>query len=64
MNDRDFWVQVRRGLIMVIDAIDQRFALNSIRSSAPASLQITGVQPESSAQVPEERISVNGIRDR
>lgn len=39
MNDRDFWIQIRRGLIMVIDAIDHRFALNSVRPSAPASPQ-------------------------
>jgi hypothetical protein len=64
VNDREFWVQIRRGLIVMIDAIDQKFALNSVRPSAPASLQITGAQPESAAQASQERISVNGIRNR
>jgi hypothetical protein len=37
-DSREFWIQVRRGLILIIDAIDVRFALPSVRTrvSAPA----------------------------
>lgn len=69
MNDRDFWLQVRRGLITVIDAIDQKFALNHIRAdlSAPASLPILGAtrQHEPPHQAParssEERVGTDAI---
>lgn len=65
MNDREFWIQIRRGLIVMIDAIDHRFALPTVRSSAPASLH---AQPESPpgavAQSSQEGISVNGVRNR
>lgn len=59
MNDREFWIQMRRGLIVMLDAIDQRFALNSVRPSTPAPL-LKGPTPESASQ---ERISVNGVRN-
>lgn len=69
MNDRDFWVQVRRGLIMVIDAIDQKFALNHIRAdiSAPAPLQTIGAArhhepPQTApARSSPERIGTDGV---
>lgn len=62
MNDREFWIQIRRGLIMVLRAIDQRYALNSVRTSAHAPLLIKGVEPES--QTSQERISANVLRNR
>lgn len=41
-ESRDFWIQVRRGLIMIIDAIDTRFALPSVRSpEAPFSASVS-----------------------
>lgn len=68
MTDREFWIQIRRGLIIMLDAIDQKFALNSVRPSAPASLQIHGAAPESPpsavAQSSQERVSANGVRNR
>lgn len=52
----------------MLDAIDQKFALNSVRPSAPASLQIHGAAPESPpsavAQSSQERVSANGVRNR
>lgn len=62
MTDREFWIEMRRGLILMLDAIDHRFALNSVRPSAPASLR--GVPPESLAQTLQERDSTNGVRNR
>jgi hypothetical protein len=62
VNDREFWIQIRRGLIVMLDAIDVRFALNTVRSSAPASLK--DAPPESLAQAAPERISTNGVRNR
>lgn len=60
MNEREFWIEIRRGLILMLDAIDQRFALNSVRPSAPAALR--GLPPESQAS--QERIGTNGLRHR
>ena len=67
MNDsREFWVQVRRGLIMIIDAIDSRFALPSVRSSeAPFSASVpappvNGFTPKS--ERPATGASSNSVR--
>jgi hypothetical protein len=62
MTDREFWIQIRRGLIVMLDAIDVRFALNTVRPSAPASPPSRATTPESPTS--QERISANGIRNR
>ncbi len=64
MNDREFWIQIRRGLIVMLDAIDQKFALNSVRPSVPTSLQFKPAGAEPPTSVDQERISVNGVRNR
>jgi hypothetical protein len=34
-DSRAFWIKIRRGLIIVIDAIDERFALPTVRAIDP-----------------------------
>lgn len=60
MTDREFWIQIRRGLIIMLDAIDHKFALNSVRPSAPPSLNIRPALRQPSP----ERIESDGIRNR
>lgn len=48
MNDRDFWLQVRRGLLMVVAAIETRW--NFPKTSGPSSTLGQPVQPQNNEQ--------------
>jgi hypothetical protein len=68
MNDREFWVQVRRGLLTVVAAIDYRWGLPRSGSSplnAAASPFEATLQPEppraAFARSSKEGIESDGI---
>jgi hypothetical protein len=46
MDERQFWIQVRRGLLMIVAAIEQRWSLPR------ASLQPIGQKPPESTDKP------------
>ena len=60
-DSREFWVQIRRGLILIIDAIDARFALPSVRSAEPkVTVNVSATAPPNNGFVPPAERGAHG----
>lgn len=50
-DDREFWLQIRRGLLMVVGAIEERWGFPRT-AAAPRVIQTLGQQPPASPVEP------------